>query len=61
MTALIMPALLDMVVFHSLSGHSPPVHALSLLTSGVLLLIYLAGLVFSLITHRELLSPGPPP
>jgi Ca2+:H+ antiporter len=66
MTALIMPALWDLVVFHSLTQSHPRVQALSLAASGVLLAIYVSSLVFSLITHRELLSvcgdddPGPP-
>jgi Ca2+:H+ antiporter len=66
MTALIMPALWDLVVFHSLTQSHPRVQQLSLAASAVLLFIYICSLVFSLVTHRELLSvcgdedPGPP-
>lgn len=65
LTALVMPAVWDLVIFHSLHSHHPRVQSLSLLTSVVLLTIYVASLVFSLVTHRELFSsvgrqPGEP-
>lgn len=56
LTAMVMPALWDLVVFHSLGSHSPKVQSLSLLTSLVLLFIYGASLVFSLVTHRDLFT-----
>jgi Ca2+:H+ antiporter len=66
MTALIMPALWDLVVVGNLRQADPRVQAISLAASGVLLAIYVCSLVFSLVTHRELLSvcgdeePGEP-
>jgi Ca2+:H+ antiporter len=56
MTALIMPALWDLVVVGNLRQAHPSVQAISLAASGVLLAIYVCSLVFSLVTHRELLS-----
>ncbi|HEU4754753.1 MAG TPA: calcium/proton exchanger, partial [Armatimonadota bacterium] len=55
-TALVMPALWDLVVFQSLSRPHPTVERLSLFVSGVLLAIYLGSLFFSLVTHRELFA-----
>jgi Ca2+:H+ antiporter len=55
-TALVMPALWELVVFHEVGRPSQRVQLLSLLTSGVLLATYLASLVFSLVTHRELFT-----
>jgi Ca2+:H+ antiporter len=56
-TALMMPALWALVVFHQVGHHSPQIEVLSLLTSGILLAVYLASLVFSLFTHRNLFTP----
>ncbi|MCL5256858.1 MAG: calcium/proton exchanger [Chloroflexi bacterium] len=57
-TALVMPAVWDLVVAGSLASHGPVVDLLSLLTGLVLLATYSASLVFSLVTHRELLAPS---
>lgn len=54
-TALLMPALWDLVVFHQVGRHGPQIEVLSLVTAGILLVVYLASLVFSLVTHRDLL------
>jgi Ca2+:H+ antiporter len=62
--ALILPALLVLVRGHSLpmvgqTRHSfgGQVEHLSLVVSGVMIAIYLAGLFFSLRTHRDLFAP----
>ncbi len=52
--ALLLPALWDLVVVGSIGPTGPQVQLLSNLTCGVLLVIYAASLVFSLVTHREL-------
>lgn len=56
-TALVMPALWDLVVYHQIGRHSPQILTLSQLTAGILLAVYLASLVFSLFTHRDLFTP----
>lgn len=56
-TALVMPAVWDIVVVGSIGRPNPIVEQLSLLTGAVLLLTYAASLLFSLVTHRELLAP----
>src|SRR5262249_10259197 len=57
-TALVVPAAWELVVVGTLGNADPRVHQLSLLTCVVLLAIYAASLVFSLITHRDLVSAG---
>jgi Ca2+:H+ antiporter len=52
--ALIMPAVFSIVVFGSLQQAQPKVEVLSRWTAVVLIGIYAAGLVFSLVTHRNL-------
>ncbi len=56
--ALIMPAVFSYVTYGSLQSAQPKVEALSRWTAVVLLLIYGAGLVFSLVTHRGLFGSG---
>jgi Ca2+:H+ antiporter len=63
--ALILPAVLVLARGHSLPGVGEPRHAfgsqvehLSLAVSVVMIAIYLAGLVFSLRTHRDLFTPA---
>jgi len=58
--ALIMPALFDLTVLGSLRRTSPALEELSLLVAMVLIATYLASLVFSLRTHRELMTAVPP-
>ncbi|MDO8672605.1 MAG: calcium/proton exchanger [Dehalococcoidia bacterium] len=55
-TALVMPAVWDLVVTGSLTQHNDTVNTLSLLTVFVLLATYGASLMFSLVTHRELFA-----
>lgn len=55
-TALVMPATWDLVVFGSLGQPNPTVTTLSWLTAAVLMATYVASLVFSLITHRRLFT-----
>ncbi|MHB1159140.1 MAG: calcium/proton exchanger [Chloroflexota bacterium] len=57
--ALVMPAVLDLVVFGRLEPRTPIVELLSLLVAVVLIATYLGSLVFSLRTHRQLLSSVP--
>lgn len=52
--ALIMPAVFSIVVFGSLQQAQPKVELLSRWTAVVLIGIYAAGLIFSLVTHRNL-------
>lgn len=56
--ALVMPAVFSLVVFGTLAdpGSHPQVETLSIWTAVVLLLIYGAHLVFSLITHKNLIG-----
>ena len=54
--ALVMPAIFDLTVFGSLENRTPPIEQLSLLVAGVLILTYLASLVFTLRTHKELFT-----
>jgi Ca2+:H+ antiporter len=53
---LIMPAIFDLTVLGSLQASSPQLDELSLLTSVVLLVAYVAGLVFSLRTHSDIFT-----
>lgn len=53
--ALALPAVFDLAVLGTLSASPPVVFQFSLLVSLVLLATYLAGLVFSLRTHRDLI------
>lgn len=55
-TALVMPATWDLVVFGSLGEPNATVTTLSVLTAGVLMATYIASLVFSLVTHRRLFT-----
>ena len=57
--ALVMPAVFDLAIFGSLERRSPAIEDLSLLVALVLLATYLASLVFSLKTHRDLLISVP--
>jgi Ca2+:H+ antiporter len=64
-TALILPAVLVLARGHSLPGVGGPRHSfgsqaerLSLAVSVVMIAIYLAGLLFSLRTHRDLFRPA---
>jgi Ca2+:H+ antiporter len=53
---LVMPAVFDLTVLGSLQGTSPQLDELSLITAGVLLVAYVAGLIFSLKTHSNVFS-----
>ena len=53
---LVMPAVFDLTVLGNLKESSPALDRLSLLTAGVLLLAYVAGLIFSLRTHSDVFS-----
>lgn len=55
--ALIMPAVWELVVEGAIGRPSAAVQSLSVLTAVILLAIYLASLVFALVTHRELFAP----
>ncbi len=57
--ALVMPAVLDLAVFGTLEPRAPAFDLLSLLVATVLILTYLGSLVFSLRTHRALLTSMP--
>ena len=57
--ALVMPAVFDLAVFGSLSRVTPSIESLSLLVAFVLMATYLASLVFSLKTHRDLFTSVP--
>jgi len=53
---MVMPAVYDLTVLGSLTQNSPSLEALSVLTAIVLLLAYVAGLVFSLRTHSDIFT-----
>lgn len=57
--ALVMPALFDLAIFGSLERTAPPLESISLLVAVVLIATYLASLIFSLRTHRDLLTSAP--
>jgi Ca2+:H+ antiporter len=59
--ALVMPAMVDLVSFGSLHAHPETIVRLSYWTSGVLLSVYVAGLIFSFSQHRDplRLASGP--
>lgn len=57
--ALVMPAVFDLAVYGSLERVTIEIEHLSLLVAGVLMLTYIASLVFSLKTHRVLFSSVP--
>jgi Ca2+:H+ antiporter len=59
--ALVMPAVFDLAVYGNLTENTQRIQDLSLLVAIVLLLIYLASLVFSLKTHRSLFTSVPAP
>jgi Ca2+:H+ antiporter len=59
LAALVMPALWDLVVLGRIGPADPRVQRLSDLTALVLLGTYVASLVFSLVTHRELFTSVP--
>jgi len=52
--ALVMPAVFDLAVYGDLKDHGPTLQNLSLWTAGVLMLVYMGGLFFSLKTHKGL-------
>jgi len=56
---LVMPAVFDLAVFGSLERTAPDIESLSLLVAFVLIATYLASLVFSLKTHRDLFISVP--
>jgi Ca2+:H+ antiporter len=56
--ALVMPAVVDLVSFGSLQAHPEEIDRLSFWTSIVLLLVYIAGLVFSFRYNRDPLRGG---
>ena len=56
--ALVMPAVVDLVSFGSLQAHPEEIDRLSFWTSIVLLLVYVAGLVFSFRYNRDPLRAG---
>ena len=58
--ALVMPAVFDLAIFGTLERASLALEMVSLLVAVVLMAIYLASLIFSLRTHRELLTSVPP-
>lgn len=53
---LVMPAAFDLTVLGSLTANSPQLFEVSQLTATVLLVVYLAGLIFSLRTHAAVFS-----
>jgi Ca2+:H+ antiporter len=53
---LVMPAVFDLVVYHSLDPNPPLIQKLSLGTAGVLMLTYLASFLFSFKTHKHLFT-----
>jgi Ca2+:H+ antiporter len=56
--ALVMPAVFNLTVFGNLEHHSSSrLENLSLWTSGVLILLYIANLVFVFRTHRDIFTP----
>ncbi len=56
--ALVMPAVFNLTVFGNLEHHSSSrLENLSLWTSGVLILLYVANLVFVFRTHRDIFTP----
>ena len=57
--ALVMPAALELTAFGALRPASREVERLSLVVAVVLMITYLASLVFSLKTHRDLLTSVP--
>jgi len=59
--ALVMPAVVDLVSFGSLQAHPEEIDRLSFWTSIVLLVVYVAGLVFSFRYNRDPLRAGLPP
>jgi Ca2+:H+ antiporter len=59
--ALVMPAVVDLVSFGSLQAHPEEIDRLSFWTSIVLLLVYVAGLIFSFRYNRDPLRAGIPP
>lgn len=50
---LVMPAVFDLTVIGNLKESSPQLDELSLITAGILLVAYVAGLIFSLRTHVD--------
>lgn len=57
--ALVMPAVYDISVLGSIEARSPQLDRLSLLSAIVLLIAYVAGLVFSLRTHSDVFQALP--
>ena len=58
--ALVMPAVVDLFAFGSLSARPEVVQRLSEWTAVVLLIVYCAGLVFAFTTNRDPLRRGEP-
>ena len=58
--ALLLPMVFDLAARHVTSDEKtfPAVEALSLVVSGVLLLLYIGNLVYTLVTHRDIFSTG---
>jgi len=56
--ALVMPAVVDLVSFGSLQAHPGEIDRLSFWTSIVLLVVYVAGLIFSFRNNRDPLRGG---
>lgn len=54
--ALVMPAVFDLAVFGDLERNTPEVETISLLVSLVLIVTYLASLIFSLKTHQDVIT-----
>jgi Ca2+:H+ antiporter len=53
---MVMPAVYDLMVLGNLTENSPALELLSVLTAIVLLLAYVAGLIFSLRTHSDIFT-----
>jgi Ca2+:H+ antiporter len=59
--ALVMPAVVDLVSFGSLEAHPVEIDRLSFWTAIILLVVYVAGLVFSFRANRDPLRTDEPP
>lgn len=57
--ALVMPAVFDLAVFGTLERSTPDIESLSLLVAVVLIITYFASLIFSLKTHKHLITSVP--
>lgn len=63
MIALLLPAVFDFTVRHSGHAAQAPIsdEALSLCVAGVLLTLYIGNMLYTLVTHRDVFSPGDEP